>query len=196
MMGKPNLKKRKGLTKYNMFRLYREFCGYLQLYFPKIKWVILFGLIFLSLLYLENWKGAVQQKGPVIFVCKMLLSLTCSFIFVMTLFGRTTEGNYDWELMPFESYYNAWTEGSMEIMLQILVNIAMYIPLGFLLPCCFRWFERYRHVLFVASVSSLLIELIQLIFKIGLFEVDDIINNILGAIIGIGLYTLLRGEKS
>jgi glycopeptide antibiotics resistance protein len=40
------------------------------------------------------------------------------------------------------------------------------------------------------------IELIQLVFRLGLFEVDDVINNTLGAVIGLVNYIIfMRGKN-
>lgn len=164
----------------SMSELYSNFQGYLQLNIPRIKWVLVFGVLFFAVFYFLNIKRYVRSL-----VGGIVLSFDCSFIFVMTLFGRRIGGIRNFDLEAFDSYYVAFVEGNMEVLLQILVNIAMYIPLGFLLPCCFRFCEKYRYTLLVAIATSVVIELIQVIFKIGWFEVDDIINNTLGAVIGI-----------
>lgn len=181
-----------------MEKLYSNFRGYLQLNIPNVKWILIFGIIFAVLFYLLQAKGYGKQiKSRVVSIlCWSILSLNCSFIYNMTLSGRKIGETHRFELRPFRSYYVAFAEGNMEILLQILVNIAMYIPLGFLLPCCFRVFEKYRYVILATFCGSLVIELVQLIFKLGLFEVDDVINNTLGAVIGIGLFIILGRTKS
>lgn len=77
-------------------------------------------------------------------------------------------------------------------MLQIIINIVMFIPIGFLLPCCFKLYEKYRYVLATAVIASVSIEVLQLIFRMGLFETDDVINNVFGATIGLGFYILAK----
>lgn len=180
-----------------MSEILKSIQGYLQINIPNIRWIFVFGIIFAALFYLLQVKGHGKQiKSRVASIlCWGILSLNCSFIYIMTLSRRRIGETYRIDLKPFDSYYVAFTEGNMEILLQILMNIAMYIPLGFLLPCCFRLFEKYRYVILVAFCGSLAIELIQLIFKLGLFEVDDVINNTLGAVIGIGLFIIFRRIK-
>ena len=172
--------------------LYNNFQGYLQLNIPRIKWVFLFGIIFYAMFYSLQVKGYTKKSPSKVSstVCGITLSLNCSFIFIMTLFGRKIRENHRFDLKPFGSYYYAFTEGNMEILLQIFINIAMYIPFGFLLPCCFKLFEKYWNIIYVAIGSSVIIELIQVVFKIGLFEVDDIISNTLGSVIGFLIYIL------
>ena len=66
----------------------------------------------------------------------------------------------------------------------------MYIPLGCLLPYSCRLFDKKRNVVLMAMASSSVIEFIQYVCGIGLFEIDDILNNTFGAIIGVLVYVL------
>lgn len=181
-----------------MEKLYSNFRGYLKLNIPNTKWILIFGIIFAVLFYLLQVKGYGKQiKGRVASIlCWGILSLNCSFVYIMTLSGRSIGETHRFEIKPFDSYYVAFTEGNMEILLQILMNIVMYIPLGFLLPCCFSFFEKYRYVILITFCGSLVIELIQLVFRMGLFEVDDVINNTLGAVIGLLIYMIFKRGKN
>lgn len=68
-------------------------------------------------------------------------------------------------------------------------NVALFIPFGILLPLVFKRLYRFRHVLFASILLSLFFETYQLVTRTGQFDVDDIILNTLGGIIG---YWLLR----
>ena len=65
---------------------------------------------------------------------------------------------------------------------QYLLNILFFIPYGLLVP----WKDNWKRVFVTALVVSLLIELSQYIFNLGWCEVDDVISNTLGAMIGWG----------
>lgn len=181
-----------------MTNLYKNFWGYLQLNIPRIQWVLVFGLVLMILFLHLQKKGCVKQHANPIttMISGILLSLSFSFVFVMTLFRRSIGTEFDFRAKPFESYYIAFVEGGIEVMLQIIVNIEMFIPVGFLLPCCFRIYEKYRYVLITAIIVSVSIELLQLIFKMGLFETDDIINNVFGTMIGLGIYIVAKKVKN
>ena len=77
-----------------------------------------------------------------------------------------------------------------ESLSQIYMNICMFIPMGYLLPYVFDWFRRNvaRRVIPVCFLASLLIENIQLVSRHGFYDLDDIITNTLGGIIGRLLY--------
>ena len=68
---------------------------------------------------------------------------------------------------------------------QVLANICMFIPIGFLAGK-----EFGRKGILLAAGFSLLIETIQLLTCRGLFEFDDIIHNTAGAVIGYGCFAL------
>ena len=99
----------------------------------------------------------------------MLLSFNISFIFVMTLFRCSIKTDFDFRAMPFESYYIAFVEGGIEVLLQIIINIAMFIPIGFLLPCCFRIYEKYRYVLITVVIVSVAIK--EFMMKVCLLSI-------------------------
>lgn len=77
-----------------------------------------------------------------------------------------------------------------EILLNLLGNVIGFIPLGFLLPII-RQKKKFSFisVIFV-FLFSLTIEGIQLIFRIGVFDVDDLLLNTLGGFIGYVSYLL------
>ncbi len=71
----------------------------------------------------------------------------------------------------------------------IIGNIIMFIPFGLSLPyflTCFR--SLIRTVLFGIAIL-LLIETVQLVTQLGAFDVDDILLNLFGIIIGYGIWS-------
>lgn len=165
-----------------MISILRCFWAYVKMGSSKFIWIFLFSLGFCVLIRL------IQMEKKNIFF-RIMFSIACSFIFVMTLFGRT-KGNHGVISKPFESYLRAFSGNNAEQQLQIIMNIVMYIPFGAFLPRCFRNLEKCRYVISIAVICSSSIEIIQRLFNIGLLEVDDIINNVLGATIGVLLYKL------
>lgn len=67
---------------------------------------------------------------------------------------------------------------------QYVQNILFFIPYYGLL---FPWKDNWKRVLVTALVLSVFIELFQFIFNLGWCEVDDVISNTLGAMIGWGV---------
>lgn len=86
-----------------------------------------------------------------------------------------------------------------DLLAEIFLNILLYVPLGYLLPFVWPKMKRFGkllawRVILIGFLMSCLTEVSQLVFKIGLFEFDDIINNTVGCLIGCSVYGLM--EKS
>ena len=79
-----------------------------------------------------------------------------------------------------------------EILLNLLGNVIGFVPLGFLLPIIRRKKTfSFLCVIFV-FLFSLAIEVLQLVFRIGVFDVDDLLLNALGGLIGYLIYLLCQ----
>ncbi len=76
---------------------------------------------------------------------------------------------------------------NMDDLMQVYLNVVMFVPMGYLLPYVFDWYRRNRmmvKVVFTSFLATLLIENIQLITKLGFYDCDDIISNTLGGFLG------------
>lgn len=84
--------------------------------------------------------------------------------------------------------FRAWREAlnnfSQHRWMNVLLNIAMFGPLGCLLPLLSRKFRKWYTTIPLGVGVSLTIELLQLAFATGVFDVDDLFCNTLGASIG------------
>lgn len=92
--------------------------------------------------------------------------------------------------------FRAWREAlnnfSQHRWMNVLLNIAMFVPLGFLLPLLNCGFRKWYVTIPAGFGTSLTIELIQLAFASGVFDVDDLFCNTLGAAFGFfGIMMLL-----
>lgn len=75
----------------------------------------------------------------------------------------------------------------------ILANILVFIPLGFFVTN--KNSKNVFKALIICLGVILSIECIQLLFKIGFFDVDDIILNFIGSLIGMGINKILIKES-
>ena len=127
-----------------------------------------------------------------------LLIIFILYIFTVlwfTILKRST----GYHVAQFELFwsYKKWFAGDTDLGQEIMANIAMFIPFGFLLSAILspaRLSSKVRTIVVIvlALVFSLLIETLQLFMMRGLFERDDLISNSCGAVIGAMLYSLLE----
>ncbi len=105
----------------------------------------------------------------------LLLILYFGVIIYFTLMYREAGGG---EIAVFHSYSDLFS--SAEARSEILRNIWLFVPLGAIL---YQVFPR-KSILFVPVLLSMIIEATQLFTGTGLCELDDVISNGLGGIIG------------
>lgn len=78
---------------------------------------------------------------------------------------------------------------STESLKGIILNILLFIPFGYMLPCIFRKLQKALwSVILIGFICSLLTETVQLVTHLGWFDLDDLLNNTIGCIVGIILY--------
>ena len=71
-------------------------------------------------------------------------------------------------------------------------NILAFLPLGFLSPLLFLRLRRWFRMAGIGLLVSLVIEILQLVSGAGVFDVDDLILNTVGTILGYAVFALLR----
>lgn len=150
--------------------------------------LFLFGYF---VIYRKWMKGQKKlSKRRVAWWC--VFSCYCFVVLSATLFMRYPSAMNDQVYPLFYSYYESLILGDMGSWRNILYNYAMFMPLGFLLPLGWKKMQSSRRILFTGFFCSLLIECAQLLTRRGMFEADDLLGNTLGALLGFGLFLLLR----
>ena len=71
-------------------------------------------------------------------------------------------------------------------------NILMFIPFGILIPVAFSKIHGVVRCTAVAFVCSILLEGMQFITERGFCELDDVVTNTVGAMIGYVLYRIIQ----
>ena len=74
-----------------------------------------------------------------------------------------------------------------KLLAQIIMNVFLFIPIGFFVGGTLKK-KHIWNAIGIGFVLSFFIELTQLITTRGVFNVDDIIHNVLGCIIGFACF--------
>ncbi len=142
-----------------------------------------------------NKRSRLSKNSVLLNLIFWAVFLIYMFILIDTVFGRRIGISYrDANLVPFESIrrYLRVHDGMSTKTLDVNVwgNVLMFIPLGVFYMSFARRLSYVRTVILLI-LSSFTIEAVQYIFYLGTFDVDDIILNVAGGIIGIILYRIL-----
>lgn len=115
----------------------------------------------------------------------LLVGWTAVTVFVTLLRSEPNEfAARQCNLQLFLAWREAYQRFTLQIWLNVLLNIALFIPLGFLLPLLAKPFRKWYAALGAGFGVSLLIELAQLFTGSGMCDVDDLFTNTLGAMLG------------
>ena len=137
-------------------------------------------------LLLNGLNARRERKGKDAFPMAglMAFSLYLMIILVITFFSREDGSRIGMDLELFSTWgTNAY----------VVENVLLFIPYGFICPWAFLWLRGFFRNAFAAFVTSFGVETIQLITGRGYFQVDDILTNVLGAVIGYLLFQILYG---
>lgn len=103
-------------------------------------------------------------------------------------------GVWNINLLPFKticSQLRRFKHIPIIVMENILGNIVIFIPFGVLFPLSLRKTSYYKTFL-AGIIYVLFIELMQFVFMLGVFDIDDIILNCVGIACGYVIYIVLK----
>ncbi|MFJ7667568.1 VanZ family protein [Lysinibacillus sp. NPDC097195] len=72
--------------------------------------------------------------------------------------------------------------------LNILGNIIPFVPLGMFIPIIYKRYSNLKQVLIIFTICIIGIETLQFITMLGFFDVDDILLNMIGCLVGYSFY--------
>ncbi len=131
--------------------------------------------------------GLLTKAGWLLFYFYIIL--LAYFLFFSERYGRENilkEYHYNLELFKEIKRFIKYREqlGFESFAVNILGNIIAFAPFGFFLPLLNRKYRKILYTTFLCFVFSLCVETIQLVLKVGIFDVDDIMMNTAGGILG------------
>jgi glycopeptide antibiotics resistance protein len=128
------------------------------------------------------------------------------FLLLSDGFGRVTGySGYRYNLQPFQEImrfvqYRSYIDFS-SVLINLLGNVVAFMPFGALIRWVINKKIRWYQAVGYTFLFSLCVEVLQLIAKVGVFDVDDLILNTLGGLLGFWVYYILllvnrRSEKN
>ncbi len=117
------------------------------------------------------------------------------FLLKLLLVSRPPGSERSVNLIPFASIWDYLFSGSAAVkrfaVANVIGNIAAFAPLGAFLALLRRRSAMWTNLVVVVC-ASVAVEIVQGIFGLGASDVDDVILNTLGGLLGILFFTLLR----
>lgn len=141
-----------------------------------------------------------RWAAVIFFVLYILLLFYILFFSELSGRGLMNRARISYNMQPFleiKRYLFHWRQiGLLASLLNLFGNIIGFAPLGFLLPSFSRRCRRYWYNTIMAGyLLSFAVELIQLVFRAGSCDVDDIILNTLGTAVGYFSFLLVQRRR-
>lgn len=151
-------------------------------------------------------KRFISNVLTLCFICYMIL--LAYFLFFSEEYGRDeaySTYQYNLELFREIRRYIMYREqiGMAYFAINLLGNVVAFMPFGFLVPVMYReqrkgvsftghYFRSFLFVTLLGFLFSFVIETIQLVTKVGCFDVDDLFLNTLGVVLGYIIYYISK----
>ena len=121
---------------------------------------------------------------------RLLLVEYVFLLYASTVFFRTMSEERECEFIPFWSYRAIMDGSEPQLLSENIMNIMVFIPVGVLSGVVFQGMN-WKKLMMIGAGLSVGIEVLQLVFRKGFSEVDDVIHNTLGCAIGYGLWLMI-----
>ena len=138
-------------------------------------------------------KKLIKILSWTVFLLYLLLLADLLFI------SRTYDNSYGVNLVPMnqiELFFGLLKSSNYSFrklaIINLVGNIAIFIPFGFFLSFLVKRYRNYFKLFFFSLLFIFLCEFIQYYFKVGTFDIDDIILNLLGVTVGYLLFVVFR----
>lgn len=128
------------------------------------------------------------------------LILLFYFLFFSEGLGRAnTDMEYRYNLTLFREIRRFWEYrsvlGFQAVFLNLAGNVIAFMPFGFLLPLLGGRRTNWFATTICAFAFSLFAETVQLVLKLGSFDVDDLLLNTIGGLLGYILCAVCAGAR-
>ncbi len=144
-------------------------------------------------------KKLIRNLLALAFIGYMVLLIY--FLFFSEEYGRTTHyTDYQYNLVLFREITRYIRHrdilGFDFVMINLVGNVVVFMPFGFFVPSLEKrrrgYFLDFLKITLLGFLFSLAVETVQLVTKVGCFDVDDLFLNTIGVVLGYLCYGICR----
>lgn len=168
----------------------KEFSRFFQIGIPSNVILITLSVSLLAVLIVSIMPASINKKRWML-LCILVDYMT--IVVLSTTVCRFTMPYHKAELIPLWSVYAITHNIQGAHMWEIVLNMLLFTPIGFLLSFCGN--TRWWVIVLIGMIFSISIEFSQFFFYKGIAQTDDVINNTLGTIIGVGIGQFQRSVR-
>jgi glycopeptide antibiotics resistance protein len=133
---------------------------------------------------------SLRERLGTVFIWAVF-ALYVAFLLKLLLFSRPPGSEQSLNLIPFSTISEYLFSDAASVRRSAIGNIVAFAPLGLYLPLLRRDARVWANVLIIAS-TSIAVEVVQGTLGPGSSDIDDVILNTVGGLVGVLCFTLLR----
>ena len=156
---------------------------------PQWLYVVLLLVLCVAALVIFTRKGIIYiqlKRMLTVMFAEYLVLLLC-----FTIIFREESVDYDVRYLPFHNYFDK----NMYLLKDALMNVMMFVPVGFCTSVVLRR-PMWMKILLLSGILSCCIELSQFILSRGFCDINDVMNNMFGGLLGYWTYCLVKPVRS
>lgn len=166
---------------------------------------VLLWIIYRIFIYIKNKKiNLYREISLLLFFIYFLLLLNITIFKSSSISFRNPINSYEYKeygisgiinFIPFVETIKTITDGYTPIinpLRNIFGNMLAFMPLGFFIPLLFSKYNNIKRIFLLGLISSLAIELVQLFVGYNVTDIDDVIYNTIGSILGLLCFKVFK----
>lgn len=139
----------------------------------------------------------IRILGKILFVLYVIFIIY--FLIFSDWYGRTGEmQEYHYNLELFKEIRRFWEYrdqvGMFAMFTNLFGNVVIFVPFGFFMPMASRY-RSFFSTVFYSFGLSLCVETFQLLTKVGSFDVDDLLLNTIGGLVGYLIFSMCAAVR-
>ena len=133
--------------------------------------------------------SVVKPDNPIL-VRRVSWSLLLGYVLLVLCFTVLFRDEKDVAQISVKPLWN-YESLNYKLIAESILNVFLFMPIGFLAGATVKN-RKMLKVMGIGMLISLSIEVMQYVFQRGVCNIDDVINNVAGCIIGYGLFQIIR----
>ncbi len=148
--------------------------------------VFLLGVIVIGVMLIMIFKKyRTIPKARILILSLVFYYYLC--VMLTNIVGIPTLGEYIRLSGLGEAFFNPninlipFSDG---LSLGFVLNVLLFVPLGIFCPFISKYYQHAKHIFFIGFCTSVFIEIVQLFTLYRATDIDDLITNVIGTLVG------------
>ena len=146
-----------------------------------------------TIIFMRGMVARFKRKKMSASRCLLIVLL---FFYLLTIYTSTvlarSQRLRETEMLPLLWSWKSALSGRKYVQHMVIENIIMLMPIGLSLPLIFNRKRIVMRTIVCGFLFSLFIEVSQKLFRVGYYEMDDLINNTIGVIVGCAISSAIK----